>query len=46
MLMVAQSIAFPRGRTLVEFVLMGTLGYAGLSLTFFTALTMVPAGLA
>jgi drug/metabolite transporter (DMT)-like permease len=46
MLMVAQGIAFPRGRTLVALVLMGALGYVALSLTFFTALTMVPAGLA
>jgi drug/metabolite transporter (DMT)-like permease len=44
-LMAAQGIAFPRGRTLIALIFMGALGYAGLSLTYFTALTLIPAGL-
>jgi drug/metabolite transporter (DMT)-like permease len=44
-IMAAKDIAFPRGRTLIILLCMGGLGYVGLSLAFFTALTMAPAGL-
>lgn len=44
-IMVAKGMACPRGRTLTTLVLMGALGYVGLSFAFFTALTMAPAGL-
>jgi len=44
-IMVAKGMAYPRGRTLVTLAFMGALGYMGLSLAFFTALTMAPAGL-
>jgi len=43
--MAAKGMAFPRGRTLIILLLMGGLGYVALSLAFFTALTMAPAGL-
>jgi drug/metabolite transporter (DMT)-like permease len=43
--MAIKGIAFPRGRTLISLTLMGSLGYVGFSLAFFTALTMAPAGL-
>jgi len=43
--MAVKGIAFPRGHTLTSLLLMGTLGYVGFSLAFFTALTMAPAGL-
>ena len=43
--MAVKGIAFPRGHTLASLLLMGTLGYVGFSLAFFTALTMAPAGL-
>ena len=43
--MAVKGIAFPRGRTLISLTLMGALGYVGFSLSFFTALTMAPAGL-
>jgi drug/metabolite transporter (DMT)-like permease len=43
--MAVKGIAFPRGRTLMNLSLMGSLGYVGFSLAFFTALTMAPAGL-
>ncbi|NQT68295.1 MAG: DMT family transporter [Desulfobacteraceae bacterium] len=44
-IMTAKGMAFPRGRTLITLLCMGGLGYVGLSLAFFTALTMAPAGL-
>ena len=44
-IMAAKDIAFPRGRTLITLLCMGGLGYVGVSLAFFTALTMAPAGL-
>lgn len=44
-IMAAKDMAFPRGRTLITLLCMGGLGYVGLSLAFFTALTMAPAGL-
>jgi drug/metabolite transporter (DMT)-like permease len=44
-IMAGKNMTFPRGRTLVTLVLMGALGYVGLSFAFFTALTMAPAGL-
>jgi drug/metabolite transporter (DMT)-like permease len=37
--------AFPRGKTLLVLVLMGAVGYAGQSLSYFTALRFAPAGL-
>lgn len=45
LVMAAKGITFPKGRTLISLSLMGALGYVGFSLAFFTALTMVPAGL-
>ncbi len=44
-IMAAKDMAFPRGRPLITLLCMGGLGYVGLSLAFFTALTMAPAGL-
>jgi drug/metabolite transporter (DMT)-like permease len=44
-IMVAKGMVYPRGRTLVTLALMGALGYVSLSIAFFTALTMAPAGL-
>jgi len=44
-IMAAKKMAFPRGRTLITLLFMGGLGYVGLSLAFFTALTMAPAGM-
>lgn len=45
LVMAAQGVAFPRGRTLIVLIAMGALFYVSLSLSFFTALTMAPAGL-
>ena len=45
LVMAAQGVAFPRGRTLFVLIAMGALFYVSLSLSFFTALTMAPAGL-
>lgn len=39
-----RGVAMPRGRDLATLVLMGGLGYAGQAFTFFTALTLAPAG--
>jgi drug/metabolite transporter (DMT)-like permease len=36
---------WPKGRALLAAILLGALGYAGQSFTFFTALTLAPAGL-
>lgn len=44
-LMITRNIPFPRGRTLFGLILMGGLGYVGMSFCFFTALTMASAGL-
>lgn len=44
-LMLVRRMPFPRGRVLLWLVLMGTVGYAGVSLAYFTALTMASAGL-
>ena len=44
-IMLVRRMPFPRGRVLLGLVLMGALGYAGLSLAYFTALTMASAGL-
>ncbi len=41
----ARGLALPRGRLLVALVLLGGLGYVGQSLSYFTALTLAPAGL-
>ena len=43
--MLARGIPLPRGRVLGALVVLGVLGYAGQSFTFFTALTLAPAGL-
>lgn len=45
LVMIARRIRFPSGRVLLGLVLMGGLGYVGQSLAYFTALTMVSAGL-
>ncbi len=45
LIMIARKISFPRGRILFGLVLMGAVGYVGQSLAYFTALTMIPAGL-
>lgn len=44
-LMAITSTPWPRGRDLRLLVLMGAVGYVGQSLTYFTALTRIPAGL-
>ena len=44
-LMLVRKEPFPRGRVLLGLVLMGAVGYAGVSLAYFLALTMVSAGL-
>lgn len=44
-LMALRRVPFPRGRVLLGLVLMGGVGYVGQSLAYFTALTMVSAGL-
>jgi drug/metabolite transporter (DMT)-like permease len=41
----ARGLALPRGRTLVALIALGALGYGGQAFTFFTALTLAPAGL-
>ena len=40
-----KGVPFPRGRALATLVLMGLIGYAGQSLSYFTALTLIPAGM-
>ena len=45
LVMVVRRIPFPSGRVLLGLILMGGLGYVGQSLTYFTALTMISAGL-
>jgi drug/metabolite transporter (DMT)-like permease len=44
-LLLIKGASFPRGRVLMILVLMGMLGYAGQSFCYFTALTLIPAGL-
>jgi drug/metabolite transporter (DMT)-like permease len=44
-LMIVRNIPFPRGKTLLGLMLMGGIGYVGMSFCFFTALTMASAGL-
>jgi drug/metabolite transporter (DMT)-like permease len=44
-IMLVRRMPFPRGRVLLWLVLMGRVGYAGVSLAYFTALTMASAGL-
>jgi drug/metabolite transporter (DMT)-like permease len=44
-LMLVRRDPFPRGRVLLGLVLMGAVGYAGVSLCYFLALTMASAGL-
>ena len=41
----ATGVAWPRGRALAILVAMGAIGYAGQAFSFFTALTLAPAGL-
>jgi len=43
-IMLVRRMAFPRWRVLLGLVLMGAVGYAGVSLAYFTALTMASAG--
>jgi len=43
--MIGRNILFPRGRTLLGLILMGGIGYVGMSFCYFTALTMASAGL-
>jgi len=45
MLLRARGVALPRGRTLLALIGLGGLGYGGQAFTFFTALTLAPAGL-
>ncbi len=40
-----RGVAFPGGRTLAALVVLGALGYGGQAASFFTALTLAPAGL-
>jgi hypothetical protein len=40
----AQREGWPRGRTLASLILLGGLGYGSQAFTFFTALTLAPAG--
>jgi drug/metabolite transporter (DMT)-like permease len=42
---VATGVAWPRGRDLATLVGLGAIGYAGQAASFFTALTLAPAGL-
>ena len=44
-LQVLLRIPLPRGRILFILILMGIIGYGGQSFTYFTALTLIPAGL-
>jgi drug/metabolite transporter (DMT)-like permease len=44
-IMFMRRVPLPRGRTLLGLVLMGAIGYAGQAFCYFTALTLVPAGL-
>jgi drug/metabolite transporter (DMT)-like permease len=44
-IMRVRKISRPRGRLLVALIVMGAVGYAGESFTYFTALTLIPAGL-
>ena len=44
-LLAVRGVAWPRGRVLGGLVLLGALGYGGQAFTFFTALTLAPAGL-
>jgi drug/metabolite transporter (DMT)-like permease len=44
-IMLVRKMPFPRGRVLLWLVLKGTVGYAGVSLAYFTALTRASAGL-
>jgi drug/metabolite transporter (DMT)-like permease len=41
---VARRVAFPSGSTLAVVVLLGAVGYGGQAFSFFTALTLAPAG--
>lgn len=38
-----RNISLPRGRLLIALILMGAVGYAGESFTYFTALMLIPA---
>jgi len=44
-LQIVLRIPFPKGRILFLLILMGVIGYGGQSFTYFTALTLIPAGL-
>jgi drug/metabolite transporter (DMT)-like permease len=43
--MVASGTSFPRGKTLVQLILMGVIGYVGQSLAYFLAISLAPASL-
>ena len=45
LMMLVRRLPFPRGQILLGLVLMGALGYVGQSFCYFTALTLVSAGL-
>jgi drug/metabolite transporter (DMT)-like permease len=40
-----RKIPFPRGQTLLLLMVIGAVGYAGMALSYFTALTLAPAGM-
>ena len=44
-IVLARGETWPRGKTLVTLIVLGALGYGGQAFTFFTALTLAPAGL-
>jgi len=43
--MIVKRLTFPKGQSLIMLILMGGIGYVGQSFCYFTALTMVSAGL-
>jgi drug/metabolite transporter (DMT)-like permease len=45
LIMLVKGISFPRGYVLLGLTLMGGIGYVGQALSYFTALTLIPAGL-
>lgn len=45
LIMRIKKVPLPRGRVLLSLIIMGAVGYVGESFTYFTALTLIPAGL-
>lgn len=43
--MISSHTVFPRGKVLIQLVLMGVIGYVGQSLAYFLAISLAPAGL-